>query len=146
MSFVSFIIAKLNCKSHKWKRNSRQLTFLYQPNVVTGGRASARHFRVTLSPSALVIFRLGSSFAKWTETVGGSVKNLCKRARGEWRKESLWLLELMLMKKGGKLAELGERIHTCHTYPSLILKCPIREPWICGSTRQLSAVVLRRNP
>lgn len=48
--------------------------------------------------------------------------------------------------KGGKLAELGERIHTCHTYPSLILECPIREPWICGSTRQLSAIVLRRNP
>jgi len=48
------------------------LTFLYHPNDVTGGRASARHFKVTFCPSALVIFRLGSSFARWTETVGGS--------------------------------------------------------------------------
>lgn len=70
-SFVPIIISKFNC----------ELTFLNHPNVVTGGRASARHFKVTFSPSALVMFRDGSSFAKCTETVGGSAG---------WKSLQLW--------------------------------------------------------
>lgn len=50
------------------------LTFLNQPKEETGGRASARHFNVTFSPSERVTTRLGSSLARWTETVGGSVR------------------------------------------------------------------------
>lgn len=71
-SFVPIIISKFNC----------ELTFLNHPNVVTGGRASARHFKVTFSPSALVIFRDGSSFAKCTETVGGSAEFMEMRRVG----------------------------------------------------------------
>lgn len=53
-----------------------ELTFLNQAYELTGGRASARHLNVTFCPSALVTKRLGSSFAKCTDTVGGSVNTV----------------------------------------------------------------------
>jgi len=64
---------------HKDKRRNVILTFLNHEYEVTGGLASARHLNVTFCPSALVTTRLGSSLAKCTDTLGGSIgKNKTK--------------------------------------------------------------------
>lgn len=106
--FTSLSLYSIVNENHKLG----QLTFLNHPNVVTGGRASARHFKVTFSPSALVMLRLGSSLAKWTETFGGS-GNLCKRVQSKRRGdkksydyESLWWWKDQIKSEGYEHATL----------------------------------------
>lgn len=128
--FFVFCLDFVSFQRHRnvWQR--KYSTYVFKPSECWDGRSS-------ISPTFQSnIFAFGSRNISTRILVCQMNRN----CRGIWKKLCKFWLHKVLMKKKG-----CEDIHTCNAYSSLVFKCTIREPRICGPTCQLSTIVLSRH-